>query len=164
MKHRTITFLSALALGIAPALFAQSPAPAPQQPAPSTAPDQHRDLTFKREGPAPAATTTVQIPRSYALVIGISKYKNLPQDAQLQYPDMDAESIYTVLISPEGGQFPAENVHKLIDSQATLANIQHELETWLPSVTHPDDRVVSTSPATASSPMAPPTSPPMTST
>jgi uncharacterized caspase-like protein len=84
----------------------------------------------------------VQIPRSYALVIGISKYKNLPQDAQLQYPDLDAESVYTVLISPEGGQFPAENVHKLIDGQATLENIRHELETWLPSVTHPEDRVL----------------------
>jgi tetratricopeptide (TPR) repeat protein len=66
----------------------------------------------------------------------------LAPDAQLQYPDMDAESIYTVLISPEGGQFPAENVHKLIDGQATLENIRHELETWLPSVTHADDRVL----------------------
>jgi len=140
MKRRTISLFAALALTAGPALLAQAaPSAAPQQ---TTAPDQHRDLTFKKEAPAQPATTTVQIPRSYALVIGISKYKNLPQDAQLQFPDMDAESVYTVLISPEGGQFPAENVHKLIDSQATLENIQHELETWLPSVTHPDDRVL----------------------
>jgi tetratricopeptide (TPR) repeat protein len=33
-------------------------------------------------------------------------------------------------------------VHKLIDDQATVANIRHELETWLPSVTKPDDRVL----------------------
>jgi tetratricopeptide (TPR) repeat protein len=123
-----------------PALLGQATAPPPaQQPA---APDQNRDLTFKKEGPASASTTTVQIPRSYALVVGISKYKNLPQNAQLQYPDLDAESVYTVLISPEGGQFPAENVHKLIDGQATLENIRHELETWLPSVTHSEDRVL----------------------
>jgi tetratricopeptide (TPR) repeat protein len=123
-----------------PALLGQATTPPPaQQPA---APDQNRDLTFKKEGPASAATATVQIPRSYALVVGISKYKNLPENAQLQYPDLDAESVYTVLISPEGGQFPAENVHKLIDGQATLENIRHELETWLPSVTHSEDRVL----------------------
>jgi tetratricopeptide (TPR) repeat protein len=116
--------------------------PAAQQPAPAAQTDQNRDLTFKKDTKAPSAQTTVQIPRSYALVIGISKYKNLPQDAQLQYPNVDAESVYTVLISTEGGQFPAENVHKLIDDKATGSNIKYELETWLPSVTHPDDRVL----------------------
>ena len=75
-------------------------------------------------------------------MIGISKYENLPPEAQLEYPDRDAESVYTVLISPEGGQFPAENVHKLINENATAANIKKELETWLPSVTKDDDRVV----------------------
>jgi tetratricopeptide (TPR) repeat protein len=113
--------------------------PTPQQPQQQ---DQNRDLKFKKEGAAPTGQTTVHIPRSYALVVGISHYKNLPKDAQLQYPNVDAESIYTVLISPEGGQFPAENVHKLIDDQATVANIRKELETWLPSVTKPDDRVL----------------------
>ncbi|MGA2219512.1 MAG: tetratricopeptide repeat protein [Terracidiphilus sp.] len=143
MNRSYLALLGVLSTG--PALLAQgSPAPAspPANQQQTAAPDQNRDLKFKKEGPAAAATSTVQIPRSYALVIGISKYKNLPQESQLQYPNLDAESVYTVLISPEGGQFPAENVHKLIDSQATLANIQHELETWLPSVTHPDDRVL----------------------
>ena len=140
MKRSTISLLAVFAMWAGPALLGQATAPPPaQQPA---APDQNRDLTFKKEGPASASTTTVQIPRSYALVVGISKYKNLPQNAQLQYPDLDAESVYTVLISPEGGQFPAENVHKLIDGQATLENIRHELETWLPSVTHSEDRVL----------------------
>ena len=141
MNRSTATLLAPLALWAGLALKAQSTQPQVAQPQ-ATAPDQNRDLNFKKEGTAPAASTTVQIPRSYALVIGISKYRNLAPDAQLQYPDMDAESIYTVLISPEGGQFPAENVHKLIDGQATLENIRHELETWLPSVTHADDRVL----------------------
>ena len=108
-------------------LKAQGAQPQAAQPQ-AAAPDQNRDLNFKKEGTTQAASTTVQIPRSYALVIGISKYKNLPADAQLQFPEMDAESMYTVLISPEGGQFPAENVHKLIDGQATLENIRQELE------------------------------------
>jgi len=98
-----------------------------------------RDL--KTVGPA-TKNAPVTIPRSYALVIGIAKYKNLPAAAQLAYPDRDAEDVYTTLISAEGGQFPAENVHKLIDDQATDANIHDQLEHWLPSVTKPDDRVL----------------------
>ena len=118
----------------------------PAQKAPSTsapaAPekDQNRDLGFTKSGKQ-QPTQAVQIPRSYALIIGIAHYKNLPAQAQLEYPDRDAESMYTVLISSEGGQFPPENVHKLIDDQATDANIRYQLETWLPSVTKSDDRV-----------------------
>ncbi|MGP8250716.1 MAG: tetratricopeptide repeat protein [Terracidiphilus sp.] len=136
--------LAVLALSSSAALAGQNaPAPAAGTPGqPPATQDQNRDLTFKKTAPAQQTQTTVQIPRSYALVVGISKYAHLPQNAQLQFPDSDAESVYTVLISPEGGQFPAENVHKLIDGQATLENIRHELEVWLPSVTHPDDRVL----------------------
>jgi tetratricopeptide (TPR) repeat protein len=144
MKHkRLFTFL--LVMLAAAGVRAQSAPAAPAAAAatqPQPQPDQNRDLKFKKEGAAQPGQTTVQIPRSYALVVGISHYKNLPKEAQLQYPNVDAESIYTVLISPEGGQFPAENVHKLIDEQATVANIRKELEGWLPSVTRPDDRVL----------------------
>ena len=82
-----------------------------------------------------------QIPRSYALVVGISKYKNLPPKAQLQYPDRDAADMYSTLISEKAGRFPAQNVHELINEHATLLNMKQELETWLPSVTGPNDRV-----------------------
>jgi len=98
-----------------------------------------RDL--KTIGPA-TKNAPVTIPRSYALVIGIAQYKNLPESAQLAYPNRDAEDMYTTLISAEGGQFPAENVHKLINEKATVANIRQELEQWLPSVTKDDDRVL----------------------
>ncbi|HEX6165101.1 MAG TPA: tetratricopeptide repeat protein, partial [Vicinamibacterales bacterium] len=60
----------------------------------------------------------------------------------LRFPESDADAFYRVLINHEGGAFPAENVHFLKGSQATLANIRHELETWLPSVAKPADRVV----------------------
>jgi tetratricopeptide (TPR) repeat protein/uncharacterized caspase-like protein len=105
-----------------------------QQPTP-----QQRDLKFEKDKPD---TPAVAIPRSYALVIGISHYRNLPPEGQLDFPQRDAEAIYTTLISTEGGQFPPENVHKLLGPQATLANIRKELETWLPSVTRDDDRVL----------------------
>jgi tetratricopeptide (TPR) repeat protein len=84
----------------------------------------------------------ITIPRSYALVVGISQYKNLAAKHQLQFPSRDAESIYSILISPEGGNFRAENVHKLIGEKASLNNLRHELESWLPSVAQEEDRVL----------------------
>ncbi len=121
------------------------PTPAPQTPAPQTpsgeTPSGSRDLRAVR----PAGTATqgpVAIPRSYALIVGISHYQNLPEDLQLRFPSRDAEEMYTTLISPEGGQFAPENVHRLIDSDATETNLRRELEQWLPSVTKPGDRVL----------------------
>ena len=102
---------------------------------------QERDLKLDTP-PVEAQPVNVTVPRSYALVVGISQYKNLPPEGQLQFPERDADSMYTVLISAEGGQFPAQNVHKLIGAQATLANLRHELEEWLPSVAKDDDRVL----------------------
>jgi tetratricopeptide (TPR) repeat protein len=141
MSHRLLTSLriisllaSPLCAMLVPANAQQTAAPAPQKQNSDTRDLKTVDLT-KKNGP-------VTIPRSYALVIGIAKYKNLPDSAQLAYPNRDAEDMYTTLISAEGGQFPAENVHKLIDEKATIANIKHELEVWLPSVTKDDDRVL----------------------
>ncbi|HML18794.1 MAG TPA: tetratricopeptide repeat protein [Bryobacteraceae bacterium] len=101
---------------------------------------RERDLKLedKTQPPAPAP---IAIPRSYAVVIGIAKYDD-PKVPALEFSDRDAESIYSILISPEGGNFHAENVHKLVGPKATLANIKHELEQWLPSVAKGDDRVL----------------------
>ncbi|MBI5083284.1 MAG: tetratricopeptide repeat protein [Acidobacteria bacterium] len=115
-----------------------------QPQAPPSPAEQQRDLKFTR---APASTVVkpgeeVVIPRSYALVVGISEYQNLPPQGQLRYPARDAAAVYTSLISPEGGQFPPENVHRLIGRNATLANLMKELEEWLPGVSRDEDRVV----------------------
>ncbi|HWQ55010.1 MAG TPA: caspase family protein [Bryobacteraceae bacterium] len=106
---------------------------------------QQRDLKIEKEPAAttaPAKAAAVSIPRSYALVVGIASYQNLPEKLQLQYSERDADSIYSILISPEGGNFRAENVHKLTGAKATLANLRRELEEWLPSVAKDDDRVL----------------------
>lgn len=105
------------------------------------APDTTRDLKLDKP-PEQAQAAPVTVPRSYALIVGISRYQNLPAAGQLQFPERDAEAMYTVLISAEGGQFPAQNVHKLIGAQATLANLRRELEQWLPSAAKDDDRVL----------------------
>ena len=103
---------------------------------------QQRDLQLTKDGAPVAPAVKPEIPRSYAVVIGVSEYPKLPARGQLKYPARDAAAVYTALISPEAGQFPAENVHRLIGSQATLANIRFELENWLAKVSKPDDRVV----------------------
>ena len=99
-----------------------------------------RDLVFET-----ADRQTVQpptVPRGYALVIGIGEYRNLDESRQLLFAQSDAEAMYRVLISHEGGAFPPENVRLLTGAQATLANIRDALEEWLPSVATPADRVV----------------------
>lgn len=116
-------------------LAAVLPLPAQQKKA---AP-QKRDLyTEEARPPAPRPS----IPRSYALVIGISNYQNLKSEQQLRFSERDAESMFSILISTEGGNFPAENVHLLTGAKATLANIRRELEEWLPSVSREGDRVL----------------------
>ncbi len=105
---------------------------------------QQRDLKFEtleETIDAPKAGN-VAVPRSYALVVGVSQYPKLKKDQQLQFTERDADSVYSILISREGGNFRAENVRKLTGAKATLANIKDALENWLPSVTKEDDRVL----------------------
>jgi uncharacterized caspase-like protein/tetratricopeptide (TPR) repeat protein len=137
MMHRppAISWIASLLFSLCLPLVAQTS----QQQTPQQEPSSGtRDL--KRVHPADT-TSSGAVPQSYAVVIGIAHYQNLPAFAQLQYPDRDADSIYTTLISQQGGQFPANHVHVLIGAQATQANILHELQDWLPSVSAPNDRI-----------------------
>ncbi len=84
-----------------------------------------RDLKYEENTPANAA---VSVPRGYALIVGIANYKNLPAKSQLEFPERDADAMYSILISPEGGNLHAENVHRLTGAKATLANLKQELE------------------------------------
>ena len=117
--------LAALALGVARPALPQSQAP--------------RDLVLESRAKAPERAG---VPRGYALVVGVAHYPGLDAPKQLQFPESDAEAMYRVLISSEGGAFPAENVHLLTGPEATLDRIRHELEEWLPSAAGPADRVV----------------------
>lgn len=98
-----------------------------------------RDLSLKQrnETRAPA-----HIPTGYAIVIGVGRYQNLGPENDLRFAESDAEAVYRVLIGKEAGAFPPENVRRLIGKDATRDNIEKAIETWLPSVARPEDRVV----------------------
>src|ERR1019366_5898221 len=121
-------------------LLALSAALAFAQPPP---PNQQRDLKVEKLDTVPAGTAKpIRIPVSYAVIVGISRYRNLADKDQLHFAESDAQAIFTSLISPEGGNFRVENVHLLTNDKATLAGLRREIDTWLPSVAKQDDRVL----------------------
>src|ERR1022692_4428362 len=98
---------------------AQTPPPGSQQ----------RDLKLEKiEPPKPPSNAPAQ---SDAVIVGVAAYPKLPAKLQLHFPERDAQSIYTALISPEGRNFKAENVKVLTGAKATLAGIRQEIGTWL---------------------------------
>jgi tetratricopeptide (TPR) repeat protein len=121
----------------AAASFAQA-----QQPPQTPPKQQQRDLKIEKIEDAGAPPKQQIIPRSYAVIVGISRYQNLEEKSQLQFAERDSQSIYTIAISPEGGNFKQENVHVLEGAKATLANVRHEIGEWLPSVAKEGDRVL----------------------
>ena len=77
---------------------------------------------------------TVVNPEKYALVIGISDYKNLPPPdpyiaSDLTYPRKDAESLQTLLEKD-----PAWNVSSLFDLAATKSAILNTITTFFESI------------------------------
>lgn len=61
----------------------------------------------------------------WAIIVGVSQYKH--QRLNLKYADRDAQELYKLLQTPSGGGFEAERITKLINEEATTANIQHPL-------------------------------------
>ncbi len=137
---------AALCLALAAAqVWAQEADPGAQTP-PRT---QERDLKVVPDAPEAQPVELeaeegkpFHVPRSYAVVVGVGAYPNLPASKQLRYTERDAEKIYSILISPRGGNFRAQNVRRLVGPKATLANLERELEQWLPSVAQEGDRVL----------------------
>ena len=75
--------------------------------------------------PAPQGNSLPLYTDSHALIIGISKYKNLPGALQLSYGVKDATALKDVLVKSYG--FPAKNVTLLTDEQASLGAIRQAL-------------------------------------
>jgi uncharacterized caspase-like protein len=69
--------------------------------------------------------------KTFALLVGISKYQKLPQDLWLQYPDADAKALSRHFASPRGGSVPADQMLVLTNEQATTAAIRNAFQTFL---------------------------------
>lgn len=66
----------------------------------------------------------------YAVVIGVSRYKNLPDKQWLQFANEDARLFADFLKSNRVGLLP-ENIRLLLDEEATTTNIKSAIGSWL---------------------------------
>ena len=69
--------------------------------------------------------------KTYALIVGVSKYGKLPHDLWLQYPDADANAFAKFLASPQGGLVPDAQVRLLINDQATTGALREAFKGFL---------------------------------
>lgn len=101
---------------------------------------QGRDL--KRE-PATTAgpVNSNSFANRWALVVGVSSYKNIPPQSQLRYAHRDAQEFASFLRSEEGGALPADHIKLLVNEGATLASIRAALTSWLPQSAGQGDMV-----------------------
>jgi uncharacterized caspase-like protein len=92
----------------------------------------------------PAPLCAAEIPpsaKTFALVVGISKYQKLPQDLWLQYPEADAQALREHLASGRGGSVPADQMVLLTNEQATTATIRNAFQTFVKTRPGKDDTV-----------------------
>ena len=81
---------------------------------------------------------------SYAVVAGISQYGpqlRLTAAERLRFPEADAQALYGILLSAEGGNIPPENIRLLLGPAATKAAIGDALNGWLGRTATADDTV-----------------------
>lgn len=69
--------------------------------------------------------------QKYALIIGISQYRNSNAIPNLDYAHLDARSIYEFLQQPAAGGFSRDKMVLLSNENATLAGIQQALTSFV---------------------------------
>lgn len=131
--------LRILVAAIAPlALFQNSPA---QQGTPAAKPASAADgrgVAVRQVSSGLAPDGKGQL---WAVVVGISSYKNVPPEGQLRFAHRDAEDLATFLRSPGGGGFPSNHIKLLLNQDATVSAIRTAIGTWLVRSAEPDDVV-----------------------
>lgn len=90
----------------------------------------------------PPETRPTATGRTFALVIGVSRYPLLRAEDQLQFADKDAASFAAHLQSPRGGALSREQVKLLTNEQATTAAIRTAIATFLRAAAGPNDTVL----------------------
>jgi protein O-mannosyl-transferase len=69
--------------------------------------------------------------KTFALMIGISKYQKLPKDIWPQFADADAKTFSQHLASARGGAIPADQMDVLTNEDATTAAVRNAFQTLL---------------------------------
>lgn len=85
------------------------------------------------------ATSTVKLPKIWAVVVGISKYQD--KEINLEFADKDAQAFYGFLRSPSGGAVPDDRIELLTNRNATRAEIIRAINQKL-RLAFDDDEVV----------------------
>ncbi len=89
--------------------------------------------------PNPSLTVETPVYDKWALIVGISKFKD--SSINLKYSAKDARDFYNFLIRE--GNFAPDHVKMLINEEASRENILSALgDKWLPRVANPNDLVV----------------------
>jgi hypothetical protein len=82
--------------------------------------------------PAPA-TATATLPaadrgrRTYGLIVGVGKFRNLPEANQLEFADKDAADFHAFLVSPQGGALAREHIVLLRQQEATSRAVKNAM-------------------------------------
>ena len=76
----------------------------------------------------------------YAVIIGINTYRDA-KIPPLHYAGNDAVAMRDFLLHPELGKFKKENVHLLVDGEATLGDIRSHFVYWLSPRVQDQDEV-----------------------
>lgn len=79
-------------------------------------------------GPPKPRDTTITGPQTFAMIMGISKYKYV---RSLNYADKDAEMFRDFLKSPAGGKLSDDNIYLLLNEQANETNFLVKGKQWL---------------------------------
>src|SRR5262245_28205410 len=75
----------------------------------------------------------------WAVIVGISSYKNIPPEGQLRFAHRDAQDLADFLRTPGGGGFPSNHIKLLLNQDATVSAIRTAIGTWLVRSAEPDD-------------------------
>ena len=84
--------------------------------------------TAAQVSPPKPRDTTITGPQTFAMIMGISKYKFV---RQLSFADKDAEMFRDFLKSPAGGGLKDDNIYFLENEQANESNFLVKGKQWL---------------------------------
>lgn len=79
--------------------------------------------------------------KSWAVVVGVSRYQVLPKNQWLEFADADADAFSKFLASGQGFHFRPDHILTLQNEQATRAAVRNALGTWLVRKIKPGDSV-----------------------